>query len=921
MVEFSRDLQEGLEGHYRVRLAWRYETVEFLGLPYLGDERPLTLPEIYVPLSLTRTYGGDKRLYVPEALEQSHHLVVLGDPGSGKSTLVKLLAYSFGRIEPTPLARRLGPRLPVPIILRDYKVRQWQSPEDMLRDFIAQLDEDIRSEVTVEWLLTALIEGRGILLMDGLDEVGSQDERQHLRDQVVFPLLQRMPESLVVLTSRIVGYEDVPFDTPVAELGGLTVSPFGPQHCYVAPFNDEEIDQFITKWYTVRERDARERQRRLVSLREALRRSDRIHRLAANPSLLTLMALIHRVTAELPSGRVKLYDKITEAYLETIQRYRGLTPYEASLEQMKRWLAVVGWEMQSRRTKSQDGDLLLSREEVLRWLTQAIKADRPNAREESERFLEYIAQRSGLLVPRGPEQFAFAHLTFQEYFAAWHMRGLLRRFDTLAAMCAERVADERWHETLLLLFELLAEFPGAGDELADELQQRTHDEKTRRGTIALFAELLLDDQSGLSLRQQEHIAHIALAAACSDSNYIVDLMRKLSPERFDTLVRPWLDQQLAQASPETMGQVFFLIAYQFDAYRLDWPEKLGTWVAKRGTLAWSVRQIRDAVAIGGSNLEVSAWAGSRLSFMEWLYDEKHKLSLADLRMLELLQLQDRSPKHRLLAQLSAMYAVSRSHLLPYLYFISMDQGKAEGLLQVLTRSLTRAGTGTGPLGIWAWTWVQTRYAAQVRTVAWTRVQAVAWRRVFAEAGAGGRVRIVEVPFRVNTTPAPPPEWPVPLRGLTTEAAWAEWLFFSLSPTPDALQTHIGSLEKLAAAPDHWTRLLGLTSLMLLGEGTSQRCAERNTLLDHGMLRPESFTFPGDVQEVTATEEFARELPILLQQTFLHKPGEPWLQPEWFDPSHPAARFFRARPREFFARAAEVLDPEGKTDLAKWRQSE
>lgn len=173
MAVFSRELQTGLEGRYRVSLAWRYETVEFLGLPYLSDERPLTLQEIYVPLSLTWTAGSNERLYVPEALEQSRHLVVLGDPGAGKSTLVKLLAYSFGRIEPTPLARRLGPHLPVPIILRDYRTRQWHTPEDMLRDFIAQLDEDIRSEVTVDWLLAALRDGRGILLLDGLDEVGN----------------------------------------------------------------------------------------------------------------------------------------------------------------------------------------------------------------------------------------------------------------------------------------------------------------------------------------------------------------------------------------------------------------------------------------------------------------------------------------------------------------------------------------------------------------------------------------------------------------------------------------------------------------------------------------------------------------------------------------------------------------------------
>lgn len=108
--------------------------------------------------------------------------------------------------------------------------------------------------------------------------------------------------------------------------------------------------------------------------------------------------------------------------------------------------------------------------------------------------------------------------------------------------------------------------------------------------------------------------------------------------------------------------------------------------------------------------------------------------------------------------------------------------------------------------------------------------------------------------------------------------------------------------------------------MLLGEGTPERCEERNKLLDKGVTKPESFTFPKDVQEATDTDEFRKELPVLLKHIFLHEPGDPWIKPERFDPSHPAARFFRAHPREFYARAAEVLDPSGETDLAKWRET-
>lgn len=712
-----------------------------------------------------------------------------------------------------------------------------------------------------------------------------------------------MPESMAVLTSRIVGYEEVPLDTPVRMPGGSALFPPMFRRCYVAPFNDEDIDQFITRWYTARERDERERQHRLGSLREALRRSDRIRHLAGNPSLLTLMALIHRVTAELPSGRVKLYDKIVEAYLETIQRYRGLTTYEASLEQMKRWLAAVGWQMQSRPASSQDGDLLVTRQDILEWLSEAISVDRPNATEEAEKFLEYIARRSGLLIPRGPEQFAFVHLTFQEYFAAWYLRGMLRRFDTLADMCAERVVNVHWQETLVLLFELLAEFPGAGDDLVDELAKRAHDEETRRGTAALFAAVGLDEQSGLSRHKQEQAVHFALATACANYNEtVVDHLRHLTPERFDALVRPWLDRQLHEAPPETIGQDFFLTAPLFDRYRQDWPEKLSAWVVQRGTLPWSDQQIVDAVAASGGNIEICAWAGARLPFVVWLRDQEFEInSLAALHMSSLLLIQNQSPKHRLLAQLSAVYAVSRSHVLPHpcLFFIAPSKATVLPLPRALIRTRARVPAQSWvPVRAWAPDWI----------LAWARTQAR------AHSLALGLALALAVSLES-------PEWLLQTQGLATDVAWAEWLFGAPDAPPDTLQTHLDALEKLAAAPDDWTRLLGLTGVMLLGEGTPQRCAERNALLDRGMQDPATFTFPADVRDVTDTAEFHQEFPELLQIIFLHTPGEPWLQPEWFDPDRPEARFFRARPREFFARAAEVLDPEGKTELARWCQTE
>src|ERR1035438_4879916 len=127
--------QEALESRYKLLLSWQYSTIDFLGLPNFQDDRPVALEQIYVGMRLSWEPNRKNNLPLATALQRQKHLVVLGDLGSGKSTLVRMMAYSFGRTEPTPLVRLLGSSfVPIPVVLRDYKVRTWTSPADMLRD-------------------------------------------------------------------------------------------------------------------------------------------------------------------------------------------------------------------------------------------------------------------------------------------------------------------------------------------------------------------------------------------------------------------------------------------------------------------------------------------------------------------------------------------------------------------------------------------------------------------------------------------------------------------------------------------------------------------------------------------------------------------------------------------------------------------
>ena len=156
--------------------------------------------------------------------------------------------------------------------------------------------------------------------------------------------------------------------------------------------------------------------------------------------------------------------------------------------------------------------------------------------------------------------------------------------------------------------------------------------------------------------------------------------------------------------------------------------------------------------------------------------------------------------------------------------------------------------------------------------------------------------------------------------LVTAGADAEWLAFQPDREEERAAT-IARLREFLSAADDWTRLQAINYLITLSAGTPELCAERNRLLDRALAEPAKFTFPDALREVTESPEFiAQEFPESIRIIFLHEPGDPLLKPEWFDPQREESRFFLSPPREFFALAAEVLDPKGETELAKWRKT-
>lgn len=183
---------------YFERLLPRFRYLRFVGLPSLKDLPDVPLERLYVPLEVGHHYVAPgaaeeqgQRLGIGEALERFRHVVVLGDPGSGKSTLTSFLTTTFASRRSHPLRDSLGPLIPVPFVLRDFSIGRKITFDNLLDQFLTERYWSPQLERAD--LLAVLERGQALVLLDGLDEIGDLERRKDLRNAVLLEGLIRFP--------------------------------------------------------------------------------------------------------------------------------------------------------------------------------------------------------------------------------------------------------------------------------------------------------------------------------------------------------------------------------------------------------------------------------------------------------------------------------------------------------------------------------------------------------------------------------------------------------------------------------------------------------------------------------------------------------------------------------------------------------
>jgi len=367
-------------------------------------------------------------------------VVILGDPGSGKTMHLRRMLLQIIKSGPESVGLPEGT---IPILV---SLRNLRDHHRGLEDLIESELSDPLLELPPEFGHELLRHERLLFLLDGLNEVESEDDRHRIA-RWIEEAHHVANESYFVLTCRYISY------TSYARLDSSFVE------LHLRPLNSDQVRESIIYWYRAVEAPRHTDPNQAAAIAEWQAHDllkwifspeampARIYELTHNPLLLTLICMVHRDRGQLPITRGDIYGASIEILLERWRWFTKRPSVTVSAHQAMRVLQSVALWLQEQegRTRATGRELRVIVEKSLSSLRVPLEADE---------FLRIIRDESGMLIGGGVDEYEFRHLGFQEYLAAKALRGSALENPGVFRDLADHFGESWWQEVILLMLGL-----------------------------------------------------------------------------------------------------------------------------------------------------------------------------------------------------------------------------------------------------------------------------------------------------------------------------------------------------------------------------------------------------------------------------------------------------------------------------------
>ncbi|TLS40825.1 NACHT domain-containing protein [Streptomyces montanus] len=447
----------GFEARYADHIAGRYGTLTIYGLDTGTSE--WSLDTAYLSLEATREQERDGRsggLQVPaeQVLAQHDQVLLRGVAGSGKTTLVQWLAVTAAsRTYDHGLTQLIGR---VPFVLPMRRIVRPGAEFPIPGDFLKAAGSPVAGEQPAGWVERVLRAQRGVLLVDGIDEIAG-DRREAAR-RWLRELTRTFPGNLWLVTSRPSAVPERWLDS--AGFHELTLSPMA----------RDDVATFVRRWHRAAGADEAEG----TSLLQAVRTTSELNRLATNPLMCGMLCALHRDRRGfLPQDRKSLYEAALTMLLERRDRERELDhpdgvriPYATQVQLLQK---LAWWLIRNTRSE-------MDRSDALHIIGQAVPA--VNLDGTAEAVYASLLLRSGLLREPADGRVDFLHRTFQDYLGA---RLAVQELDF--DLLVNHSEDDEWEDVILLAIA------HARPKEAEQMLRRLVGQDTPRGKLLAAAGL------------------------------------------------------------------------------------------------------------------------------------------------------------------------------------------------------------------------------------------------------------------------------------------------------------------------------------------------------------------------------------------------------------------------------------------------